>query len=111
MLTVVQCDVNRTAQPAALSCLRRLSIASCLTSYLANYRAGYLQNVLLPLIWCVMNRTMHDLAITYHFQSPWENHHLAASLTLSLKPEHSFLAVSLIIARHYDSAHDYSWLS
>ena len=37
---------------------------------------------------------MHDLAVTYHFQSPWENHHLAASLRLLLKPEHAFLSVS-----------------
>ncbi|DBA85497.1 TPA: hypothetical protein ACH3X2_000442 [Trebouxia sp. C0005] len=35
---------------------------------------------------------MHDLAVTYHFQSPWENHHLAASLRLMLKPEHAFLS-------------------
>lgn len=38
---------------------------------------------------------MHDLAVTYHFQSPWENHHLAASLRLLLKPEHAFLVVSI----------------
>lgn len=37
---------------------------------------------------------MHHLAVTYHFQSPWENHHLAASLRLLLKSEHAFLAVS-----------------
>ena len=42
------------------------------------------------LVWC---RTMHDLAITYHFQSPWENHHLAASLRLLLRPEHGFYVV------------------
>jgi len=39
---------------------------------------------------------MHDLAVTYHFQSPWENHHLAASLRLLLKPEHAFLSVRAV---------------
>lgn len=36
---------------------------------------------------------MHDHAITYHFEAPWENYHLAASLRLLLKPEHNFMSV------------------
>ncbi len=48
---------------------------------------------------------MHDLAVTYHFQSPWENHHLAASLRLLLKPEHAFLSVSCHTCHTNDQWH------
>jgi hypothetical protein len=40
---------------------------------------------------------MHDLAITYHFEAPWENYHLAASLRLLLEPEHNFMSVRSLV--------------
>lgn len=60
-------------------------LASLMAATVHDYGHGGVNNDFL-------NRTMHDLAITYHFQSPWENHHLAASLRLLLRPEHCFFA-------------------
>ena len=63
-----------------------MPLISRLLLYAALYRADY----------CIVQcRTMHELSVTYHFTSPWENHHLAASLRLLLRPEHAYFAVSI----------------
>ena len=45
-------------------------------------------------------KTAHPLSITYNDNSPWENHHLAASSRVLYQPEFCFPPVSCAAACH-----------